>query len=90
MSILDPVHVGFGGIVAANRILAILDPNSQPVRRMVRQAKKDGMAIDMTYGRKTRTVIILDTGHLITAAIQPETIVGRLRQPLNEAQGARE
>ncbi len=87
---MDPVHVGFGGIVAANRILAILDPNSQPVRRMVRQAKKDGMAIDMTYGRKTRTVIILDTGHLITAAIQPETIVSRLRQPLNEAQGARE
>ena len=87
---MDPVHVGFGGIVAANRILAILDPNSQPVRRMVRQAKKGGMAIDMTYGRKTRTVIILDTGHLITAAIQPETIVGRLRQPLNEAQGARE
>ncbi len=87
---MDPVHVGFGGIVAANRILAILDPNSQPVRRMVRQAKKGGMAIDMTYGRKTRTVIILDTGHLITAAIQPETIVSRLRQPLNEAQGARE
>jgi len=87
---MDPVHVGFGGIVAANRILAILDPNSQPVRRMVRQAKKDGMAIDMTYGRKTRTVIILDTGHLITAAIQPETIVSRLRQPLKEAQGARE
>ena len=87
---MDPVHVGFGGIVAANRILAILDPNSQPVRRMVRQAKKEGMAIDMTYGRKTRTVIILDTGHLITAAIQPETIVGRLRQPLKEAQGARE
>lgn len=87
---MDPVHVGFGGIVAANRILAILDPNSQPVRRMVRQAKKDGMAIDMTYGRKTRTVIILDTGHLITAAIQPETIVSRLRQPLKEAQGGQE
>jgi regulator of extracellular matrix RemA (YlzA/DUF370 family) len=77
---MDPVHVGFGGIVAANRILAILDPNSQPIRRMVRQAKKNGMTIDMTYGRKTRTVIILDTGHIITAAIQPETIVGRLRQ----------
>ena len=87
---MDPVHVGFGGIVAANRILAILDPNSQPVRRMVRQAKKEGMAIDMTYGRKTRTVIILDTGHLITAAIQPETIVGRLQQPLKEAQGGQE
>jgi len=87
---MDPVHVGFGGIVAANRILAILDPNSQPVRRMVREAKKDGMAIDMTYGRKTRTVIILDTGHIITAAIQPETIVGRLRQPGKAGAGDRE
>jgi len=82
---MEPVHVGFGGTVAANRILAILDPNSQPVRRMVRRAKKEGMAIDMTYGRKTRTVIVLDTGHIITAAVQPETIVGRLRQPLKSA-----
>lgn len=87
---MDPVHVGFGGIVAANRILAILDPNSQPVRRMVREAKKDGMAIDMTYGRKTRTVIILDTGHIITAAIQPETIVGRLRHPAKPSPSDRE
>ena len=47
---MDPVHVGFGGIVAANRILAILDPNSQPVRRMVRKAKKEGMAIDIDEG----------------------------------------
>jgi regulator of extracellular matrix RemA (YlzA/DUF370 family) len=87
---MDPVHVGFGGIVAANRILAILDPNSQPVKRMVRKAKKEGMAIDMTYGRKTRTVIILDTGHVITAAIQPETIVGRLGQPVRGSQAARD
>jgi regulator of extracellular matrix RemA (YlzA/DUF370 family) len=87
---MDPVHVGFGGIVAANRILAILDPNSQPVRRMVRRAKKEGMAIDMTYGRKTRTVIILDTGHIVAAAIQPETIVGRLRQSYKGTLAARE
>jgi len=87
---MDPVHVGFGGIVAANRILAILDPNSQPIKRMVRKAKKEGMAIDMTYGRKTRTVIILDTGHIITAAIQPETIVGRLGQPVKGSQTARD
>jgi regulator of extracellular matrix RemA (YlzA/DUF370 family) len=87
---MDPVHVGFGGVVAADRILAILDPNSQPVRRMVRQAKKDGMAIDMTYGRKTRTVIVLDTGHIITAAIQPETIVGRLGQSVKGSQTERD
>ena len=77
---MEPVHVGFGGIVAADRILAILDPDSQPVRRMVRQAKEEGMAIDMTYGRKTRTVIVMDTGHIITAAVQPETVLNRLRQ----------
>jgi len=87
---MDPVHVGFGGVVAANRILAILDPDSQPVRRMIRQAKKDGVAIDMTYGRKTRTVIVLDTGHIITAAIQPETIVGRLGQPAKGSQTERD
>ena len=82
---MEPVHVGFGGIVAADRIVAILDPNSQPVRRMVRRAKHDGTAIDMTYGRKTRTVIVMDTGHIITAAVQPETILNRLRQPLKGA-----
>lgn len=87
---MDPVHVGFGGIVAANRILAILDPDSQPVRRMVRKAKKEGTAIDMTYGRKTRTVIVLDTGHIVTAALQPETIVGRLKQPFKGALAQRE
>jgi hypothetical protein len=87
---MDAVHVGFGGVVAANRILAILDPNSQPVRRMVRQAKRDGVAIDMTYGRKTRTVIVLDTGHIITAAIQPETIVGRLGQSVKGSQAERD
>jgi regulator of extracellular matrix RemA (YlzA/DUF370 family) len=87
---MDPVHVGFGGVVAANRILAILDPNSQPVRRLVRQAKRDGVAIDMTYGRKTRTVIVLDTGHIITAAIQPETIVGRLGQSVKGSQTERD
>ncbi len=81
---MEPVHVGFGGIVAANRILAIFEPNSQPVRRMVRRAKQEGLAIDMTYGRKTRTVIVLDTGHIIMAAVQPETIVGRLPQPFKD------
>lgn len=87
---MEPVHVGFGGIVAADRIVAILDPNSQPVRRMVRRAKKEGTVIDMTYGRKTRTVIVMDTGHIITAAVQPETILNRLRQPLRGAPAKRE
>ncbi len=72
------VHVGFGGIVAANRIVAIVSPDSAPVRRLVQDAKERRMAIDMTYGRKTKAVILLDSGHVAMAAIQPETIANRL------------
>ncbi len=72
------VHIGFGGIVAANRIVAILGPDSAPVRRLVQEARERQMAIDMTYGRKTKAVIILDSGHVAMAAIQPETIANRL------------
>jgi len=74
------VHVGFGGVVVASRVLAIMAPDSAPVRRMIRRAQKEGTAIDMTYGRRTKTVIVLDTGHLALAALQPETIVNRFRQ----------
>jgi regulator of extracellular matrix RemA (YlzA/DUF370 family) len=72
------VHVGFGGIVAANRIVAIVSPDSAPVRRLVQEARDRRMAIDMTYGRKTKAVIVLDSGHVAMAAIQPKTIADRL------------
>ena len=72
------VHVGFGGVIAAHRIVAIVSPDSAPMRRLVRQAKEREMAIDMTYGRKTKAVIILDSGHVALVAIQPETIMNRL------------
>jgi regulator of extracellular matrix RemA (YlzA/DUF370 family) len=72
------VHVGFGGIVAANRIVAIVSPDSAPVRRLVHEARRRQMAIDMTYGRRTKAVIVLDSGHVAMAAIQPETIANRL------------
>jgi len=74
------LHVGFGGVVAANRILAVINPDSAPIKRMVREATDEGRIIDMTYGRRTKSVIVLDTGHLALAALQPDTIVGRLRQ----------
>jgi hypothetical protein len=74
------LHVGFGGVVAANRILAVISPDSAPIKRMVREATDEGRIIDMTYGRRTKSVIVLDTGHLALAALQPDTIVGRLRQ----------
>jgi len=76
----EMLHVGFGGVVAANRILAVISPDSAPIKRMVREATDEGRIIDMTYGRRTKSVIVLDTGHLALAALQPDTIVGRLRQ----------
>lgn len=75
------VHVGFGGVVAANRIVAIISPDSAPVRRLIQEAKGRQMAIDMTYGRKTKAVIILDSGHVAMAALGPETIANRLDNP---------
>jgi len=76
----EMLHIGFGGVVAANRILAVISPDSAPIKRMVREANDAGRIIDMTYGRRTKSVIVLDTGHLALAALQPDTIVGRLRQ----------
>ena len=69
-----------GGVVASNRVLAIISPDSAPIEQMVREASDAGRIIDMTYGRRTKSVIVLDTGHLALAALQPDTIVGRLRQ----------
>lgn len=76
---VELISVGFGGAVVASRIIAILSPDSAPVRRMMKQAEEDNRLIPMTYGRKTRSVIVLDTGHLALAALQPETIINRLR-----------
>ena len=72
------VNIGFGNIVSANRIIAIVSPESAPIKRMVQEAKDKGTAIDATYGRRTRAVVITDSDHLILSALQPETVAGRL------------
>ena len=72
------VNIGFGNIVSANRIIAIVSPESAPIKRMVQEAKDKGTAIDATYGRRTRAVVITDSDHLILSALQPETIASRL------------
>ena len=72
------LHVGFDNVVAANRVVAIVGPSSAPVKRMVHEATERSMVIDMTNGRKTKAVIILDSGHIALAALQPETITGRM------------
>ena len=72
------VNIGFGNIIAANKIIAIVSPDSAPIRRMVQDAKDVGKAIDATCGRKTRAVLIMDSGHVILVAVQPETVAGRV------------
>ena len=74
------VHIGFGNVVAANRILAVISPDSAPIKRMIQEGREHNTLIDVTYGRKTKAVVVLDSGHLVLAAIQPETIAGRLAQ----------
>ena len=72
------INIGFGNIVSANRIIAIVSPESAPIKRIVQEAKDKGVAIDATYGR--RAVIIVDSGHVILSAVQPETVAGRLEK----------
>ena len=72
------VNIGFGNIIAANKIVAIVSPESAPIKRMVQEAKDEKTAIDATCGRRTRAVLIMDSGHIILSAVQPETVAGRL------------
>ena len=72
------INIGFGNMAAANRIMAIISPESAPVKRIVQESRDRWQLIDATYGRKTRAVLIMDTGQIILSAVQPETISHRL------------
>lgn len=72
------INIGFGNIVSANRIITIVSPESAPIKRLIQESKDKGNAVDATCGRRTRAVIIMDSGHVILSAIQPETIASRL------------
>ena len=72
------INVGFGNMVSAGRIVAIASPDSEPIKRLVRDAKEDGRVIDVSCGRRTRAVIVTDSEHVILSAIQTETITNRL------------
>lgn len=72
------VNIGFGNIVSANRLIAIVSPESAPIKRIIQEAKDRGMCIDATYGRRTRAVIFTDSDHIILSAVQPETVAHRL------------
>lgn len=72
------INIGFGNIVSANRIIAIVSPESAPIKRIIQEARDNGMLIDATYGRRTRAVVITDSDHVILSAVQPETVAHRL------------
>ena len=71
------VNIGFGNVVAAGRIVAIVSPDSSPIKRIIQYAKEKATLIDATYGRRTRAVIITDSEHVILSAVQPETVAAR-------------
>ena len=78
------INIGFGNIVSANRIISIVSPESAPIKRLVQEAKDSKMAVDATYGRRTRAVIIMDSGHVILSAVQPETVASRLDKDVSK------
>jgi len=77
---IELVHVGFNNVIVMNRVIAIASPNSAPTKRTVHDSRDKGLLIDMTNGRRTKAVIITDSGHIILSALTPETIAGRYRQ----------
>ena len=74
------LNIGFGNMVSANRVMAIISPESAPIKRMVQDARDKGLLIDATYGRKTRAALVMDSGQIVLSAIQPETVAHRLVQ----------
>ena len=72
------INIGFGNMVSAGRLIAIVSPESAPIKRMIQEARERGVLIDATYGRRTRAVLIMDSDHIVLSALQPETVAGRL------------
>lgn len=74
---VELIHIGFGNVLALNRLIGIVSPNSAPTRRLIQEGKAKGLTIDMTSGRRTKAVLVMDSGHVVLAAITPETIHAR-------------
>ncbi len=81
------VNIGFGNIVSAQKIVAIVSPESAPIKRLVQEAKDNKTAVDATYGRRTRAVLIMDSGHIILSAVQPETVGARIDKNIEDIVG---
>ena len=72
------INIGFGNIVSASRVVAIVSPESAPIKRIIQEARDRGRLIDATYGRRTRAVVVMDSDHVILSAVQPETVAHRV------------
>ncbi|WP_207753178.1 extracellular matrix/biofilm regulator RemA [Merdimmobilis hominis] len=72
------INIGFGNMVSASKLVAIVSPESAPIKRIIQDARDKGVLIDATYGRRTRAVIVMDSDHVILSAIQPETVANRV------------
>ena len=72
------INIGFGNVVSADKVVVVVSPESAPMKRIREEARQERMLIDATYGRKTRSVIIIDSNHVVLSAVQPETIAQRL------------
>ena len=74
------VNIGFGNLVSVGRLIAVVSPDSAPIKRLIQESRDRGMLIDATYGRKTAAVLVMDSGHVVRCAVQPETIANRLEE----------
>ena len=78
------INIGFGNMVSANRLVAIVSPESAPIKRIIQDAKDRGALIDATYGRRTRAVLVMDSDHVILSSVQPETVANRMMDDQEE------
>lgn len=81
------INIGYGNIVSAGRIVAIVSPDSAPIKRLIQEAREQGRLIDATYGRRTRAVVMMDSDHVVLSALQTETVAQRLIQKDTSKQG---
>ena len=78
------INIGFGNIISADRLIAIVSPESAPIKRIIQDARDNGKLVDATYGRRTRAVIMMDSDHVFLSAVQPETVANRLEKDTDE------
>ncbi len=77
------INIGFGNVISANRLIAVVSPDSAPVKRLISEAKTNGKLIDATYGRRTRAIAVMDSGHVVLSPVLPETVAGRVSDVKN-------